>query len=72
MKDQLRFEILATNSNGCWGKGTTLEAARKKCIKLGGRGPFNYLILPKGSTLKWSSIDYPKNAAFTATKLGSL
>ena len=72
MIDQLRFEILATASNGCWGKGATLEAARKQCMKAGGRGPFNFILLPKGSELRGSTIEYPVRAAFKATKLGSL
>jgi hypothetical protein len=68
--NELKFEILVTGKNGCWGKDKTIFQAKRNCKKSGGKPFYVAYIIPAESEIDGMSVIYPENAAFRITKLG--
>lgn len=66
----LEFDILVTGKNAYWGLGDTIEEAKTRCKRGGGKAPFIVSIMPKGSEIDGLTISYPADASFILTRIG--
>lgn len=48
---ELTFDILVTASNGYWGIDSTIEDAKTRCKRGGGKAPYIVSIMPKDSDI---------------------